>query len=538
MNFAIPIPADEEQRLGQLSSFGILDTLPERVYDDITLLASRICGTPIAVITLIDRDRQWFKSKVGIDGTETPREHAFCAHAIARPNEMLTVRDARRDARFADNPFVTGGPKVRFYAGAPLVTATGHALGTLCVIDREPREITPDQAEALQALARQVMVILEERRTAAALNSVVLAHQRAIDELRRSDTLFQEAYENAPIGIALVSIDGEWLRVNRPLCEILGYTAEELTSTSFQAITHPEDLEADWQRTRQMLAGEIGSYQMEKRYFHKSGRIVWVQLNVSLVWEGQQPDYFISQIQDISVRKDAERAKSQFLAMVSHELRTPVTALRGALALLASGAAGQLTDKSSSLVALAERNAGRLHRLVNDILDLEKIDTGAFQYRMTNIDMNQLVTQAVEELRAFASQYDVDILVQHSPAPALVRADPDRLMQVLANLISNAVKFSPANDGVEILVEGYRHSVRVSVTDHGAGIPEEFRPHVFKRFAQAQATATNRKGGSGLGLNISQAIVEHHGGQLAFRTALGAGTTFYFDLPVADERAD
>src|SRR5829696_7252097 len=162
---AFVLPPDEEERLKVLKEHEILDTPPEREYDDITLLASEICGTPISLISLIDEDRQWFKSSVGFQESETPREIAFCAHAILDPFETMVVSDATLDDRFATNPLVTGDPNIRFYAGAPLLSKENHALGTLCVLDSEPRQLTPRQIEALQALARQLSMRLELRRT-------------------------------------------------------------------------------------------------------------------------------------------------------------------------------------------------------------------------------------------------------------------------------------------------------------------------------------------------------------------------------------
>lgn len=154
---------DETARLAALRQYRILDTEPERAFDDLALLASQICETPIALITLVDADRQWFKARTGLAETETPRAVSFCAHAIHQ-HELFVVPDARDDERFRDNPFVTGGLFVRFYAGAPLITPEGHALGTICVIDSVPRTLTPNQREALEALRRQVQAQLELRR--------------------------------------------------------------------------------------------------------------------------------------------------------------------------------------------------------------------------------------------------------------------------------------------------------------------------------------------------------------------------------------
>lgn len=156
-------PEDEVQRLQALSSYQVLDTLPELAFDDLTFLAGYICQTPIALISLIDDHRQWFKSKVGIAAPETSRDMAFCAHCILQ-SDMMVVPDAMSDPRFADNPLVTHEPNIRFYAGAPLTTPDGYNLGTLCVIDRVPRDLTPQQSRSLQALSRQVIAQLEFRR--------------------------------------------------------------------------------------------------------------------------------------------------------------------------------------------------------------------------------------------------------------------------------------------------------------------------------------------------------------------------------------
>ena len=183
-------PDTERERLAALRRYRILDTEPERGFDDLALLASHICGTPMALITLVDEHRQWFKARVGVSVAETSRAVSFCAHAIHQ-RDLFVVKDAREDARFRDNPQVTGGPQIRFYAGAPLVTPDGHALGTLCVVDRRPRTLTAEQVEALEALKRQVEAQLELRLNLMELQRALAARDRAeadqnrlLDELR------------------------------------------------------------------------------------------------------------------------------------------------------------------------------------------------------------------------------------------------------------------------------------------------------------------------------------------------------------------
>jgi GAF domain-containing protein len=175
---AYPIPRNETDRLRALRSYKILDTKPEERFDELTQLAAIICGVPMSLITLIDADRQWFKSKVGLDLQETPRAQAFCTHAIMQP-EMFVVQDAAEDDRFSKNPLVTGNPHIRFYAGAPLATAEGHLLGTMCVLDRKPRTLTPEQKTALEILGRQVVANMELRSHLRELKEALAAREAA-----------------------------------------------------------------------------------------------------------------------------------------------------------------------------------------------------------------------------------------------------------------------------------------------------------------------------------------------------------------------
>ncbi len=303
-----PLPPNEEERLAALRHYEILDTVPEQQFDDITLLASRICGTPIAMISLVDETRQWFKSKVGLTATETSREIAFCAHGILQA-EVFVIKDAQADERFAANPLVTGNPRIRFYAGAPLLTPDGHVLGMLCVNDQVPRELNQGQLESLQVLSRQVVNQLELRRNLRELQGTFARLKQAEETLQESEERFAGAFEHAPIGVALTAPDGRWLKVNRALCELVGYSEAELLSRTFQEITHPGDLAADLAQVERVLTGEIRTYQIEKHYVHARGHLVTVLLDVTLVRDGRgQPRYFIAQIQDITARKRTEQA--------------------------------------------------------------------------------------------------------------------------------------------------------------------------------------------------------------------------------------
>jgi len=292
------LPANEPERLEALRRYSILDTLPERDFDDLTSLAARICGTPMALVTLVDADRQWFKAKVGLEVTETSRDLAFCAHAILQ-SDLLIVPDATADARFSTNPLVTGPPHIRFYAGAPLITPDGHALGTLCVVDYAPHELTAEQANALQALSRQVVAQLELRRTRADLQSA----------LQTSEEQWRAVFDRSAIGVALTDTSGRFLDVNPAYEQVLGYTEEELRKLSFYDVTPEEFREPNRALASQLWAGRCERYEFEKPYRRKDGSLVWVRLHASLIpGTGNGPRRGLALCEDITERKRAEES--------------------------------------------------------------------------------------------------------------------------------------------------------------------------------------------------------------------------------------
>jgi len=211
---SLPLLENETARLAALHCYNILDTAAEQAFDDLTALAASICGTPIALVSLVDDVRQWFKSKLGLTVSETPRELAFCAHAILQPHDVFIVPDASRDERFATNPLVTMDPQIRFYAGVLLVTPEGHTLGTLCVIDRVPRQLTTDQTNALRMLARQAMAQLEMRRKTAKLQQINAERMLAEVALRESEERFRSLAAASPIGIFFNDAEGRCLYTN------------------------------------------------------------------------------------------------------------------------------------------------------------------------------------------------------------------------------------------------------------------------------------------------------------------------------------
>jgi PAS domain S-box-containing protein len=246
--------------------------------------------------------------------------------------------------------------------------------------------------------------------------------------------------------------------------------------------------------------------------------------------------HVVAVVRDITERRRVEQMKAEFVSTVSHELRTPLTSIAGSLGLLAGGAAGALPEKAGRLIGIAQANSQRLVRLINDILDVEKLEAGKLELELRPLDLREIAARSIEGARGYADELGVRLtLAEGDGAP--VRGDADRLVQVVTNLLSNAAKFSPTGGAVTVSVYPEARIARLSVADQGPGIPEAFRSRIFSKFAQADSSDTRSKGGTGLGLAIAREIAERHGGRLWFESTEGEGATFHLDLPLAVEVA-
>ena len=355
------------------------------------------------------------------------------------------------------------------------------------------------------------------------------------NELRTAGERTRAILENIVEGIITTDETGRMEAVNRSAERIFGYRADELIGRNIRMLMpSPEgDAASDTQR-RSRAGGEAGVIGggREVAGRRKDGAVFPLELSVSEIrLAGNR--IFTRVVRDITERKEVDRLKSDFVSVVSHELRTPLTSIRGSLGLMEGGVFGELPSKALEVLQIARTNSDRLIRLINDILDLEKIESKKIDLRIETLDAWELVRTTLREMHGMAAESGIELRPHLEPVPE-IRGDRDRLVQVLKNLLSNAIKHSPPESRVDIRVSprgGGR--VRISVADSGPGIHPDLLPRVFDKFYQIDSSDSRARGGTGLGLPIARGIVEQHGGEIGGSSEPGKGSLFYFDLPAA-----
>lgn len=537
-----PLPIDENARLSALYRYQILDTPPEDAFERIVRLTEKVFQVPIVLVTFVDAGRQWFKACQGLDITETSRDVSFCAHAILRP-EVMVVEDALTDERFRSNPLVTGEPHIRFYAGAPLVTPDGHRLGTLCIIDREPRSLTPSQKAMLADLAALVMDELD-------LRLEVQQRRRVERALQASERRYRGLVEHATDWIWEIDADNRFTYVSPSVTKLLGYDPEELVGMPLRRVVAPEDAS----RSADLLARcrrEQAAFSLEMIHLrHRDGHDVYAELSGTPV-DGRGAEGSIQGIaHDVSVHHEAEASlqlaldrahalsdlKSRFVSIVSHEFRGPLTAIQVAAEVLQQLTRETATPRIQAQTERIQRSILRLTDLIDDVLDLGSLEGVERRTLADTIDV-------AESLRQLAADVQIGLDTEHRfeiavpDAAVRLRTDAGLFRLIFSNLFSNALKYSASGSTVRVDVQADGSDVVIAVGDEGIGIPEADLPELFGPFYRASNAAETR--GTGLGLSIVKQAVELCGGSVDVASVLGEGTVFSIAFPVLEpEPAD
>ncbi len=643
---------NEQKRLEILKSYDLLDSAPEKLYDNITLLASQICRTPIALVSLVDKNRQWFKSNIGMEVSETPRENSFCDHAISENDGFFQITNAKKDARFKDDPQVTGNSPFIFYAGATLTTPGGENIGTLCVIDHVPRTLTSEQSTSLRALAAQVVALFELRLSsqqlsteknnlAEALESMsdgfisidhnwiinyvnqelerivsksrhqllgtnlleiffsndeqrktinwseyhrtmfdrVPAHFEGYNSdlkiwvkvkvypkkdgglaifftdvsetraakiaLRTVEANFQAITEATPSIVWTATADGAVEYANQKWYDYSGLSEKETLGRGFFAIIHPEDAENSLRKYTEVLQ-TLQPFEIEHRFrrafdgqyrwfltralpsMDDTGKVIrWFGTDVDI---HDQKSIEVELVEAKAQADHANQAKSSFLANMSHEIRTPLGAILGFTDLLKERELHP--DDRQQYLDTISRNGKALTRIIDDILDLAKVESGKLEIEKIEFSLFDLMDEVTDIFRERTKAKGIYLRAHiEKNVPARIISDPTRLRQIFINIVGNAVKFTEKG-GVQIEVQVKNQNAKfaefvIEVRDSGIGLTAEQRTHLFKPFVQADNSTSRKFGGTGLGLALSRRLAKALNGDITIENLLQQqGCTF------------
>jgi PAS domain S-box-containing protein len=389
---------------------------------------------------------------------------------------------------------------------------------------------------------RRIVAEAKQAEADAAREKVLESERR----LRESEERFRSTFENAPIGMAHVGLDGRWSRVNRALCAILDCSSEELLARTFADVTHPDDLEKSWDRLESLKSGEIPTYSIEKRYVRKDGSFVWVEVTVSLALDSEgRPLYFIGAVEDISDRiaahealREADRRKDDFLAMLGHELRNPLGVISTVVQLLRTN--GPSDPQLQEFRDIIDAEVGQLSRLLDDLLDVSRIARGVIRLKKEPCDFATIVRQVTDARRSTLEKKGIKSFLELPAHPVWVMGDGTRLAQIVGNLLDNANKYTePGGEvRVQLVEEANAGAAVLKVVDTGIGVEAKFLKTLFEPFTQADRSLDrSRGGGLGLGLPLVKGLVELQGGRVsAASVGLGQGSEFTVQLPLADQR--
>ena len=518
-------PLNEQQRLEDLLRLEILDTESESFFDDLTKLASEICGTKISLISLIDSNRQWFKSKVGLEASETPREISFCGHAIL-DEDIFEIPDAELDERFRDNPLYTGAPHVRFYAGAQLKTSSGNNIGTLCVIDNQPRQLNEWQKSALKKLANQVVLLLEAR----------LREKK----LKMANEKLDVIVKNIPLNLVMYNKNGEITWMNEQWQKDFNFPDNHLIKKNINHIFTGEEKypflspNFNWKRLK------INDLNQNDIFIN------WISVPVNshhfLGIAKNINQQVMSEIETLKLEKSLEEQKrisqhqaklaslGQLAAGVGHEINNPLAIIKGFLHALEMEL-NTHQNPDSKPAYLLKKIDHATDRIVNIVKGLKSFSR-ANSSDLGNFSLNEALSSTIQLISDIYKKEGITLSLQDtSSSPLIIYGNKGRMEQVLLNLIHNAKDAMEDSEDKTIEME---LSVEASkavffIKDKGKGIPNDIKDKIFDPFF----TTKDVNKGTGLGLSIVASIVKEMDGEIRFESSIGKGTTFYVEVPLS-----
>jgi PAS domain S-box-containing protein len=530
------LPSNEQERLAALYALNILDTPLEERFDRFVRLAKHLFDVPIAMISIVDAERQWLKAYCGVSSQNTPRSQSFCAYTLF-DNTSLIVPDALDDHRFMENPMVTGEPHIRFYAGYPIHDRHGHALGALCIIDTIPRHFHAHDLETLRQLARLVDQEIDLTNARAAALPLWKQSQR-----------FHNIFDDAAIGIALLDELHHFLEWNTTFEHILGYQRETLQDLSLLDIIDSDVNASD--QLQALFQHNLPGLHIQHRYMRKDGMIRDLQITLSLTHDAlSEQEACIVIIEDITDQKDTERQlkkatlemfekgeileeiqkqQMDFISGVSHEFRTTLTSILGFSELQQSEdfTLAEVRDFATDIY----HDALRLVRMINSLLDLKRIKEGKTQLRLEMLSIGDLIRKQIHSSEVTTVKHTFRLILDENVAQ--IEGDRDKLVQVIANLLSNAIKYSPHGGQITLDCQQNENTLHIQIQDQGIGISPDALDKIFDDYSRIDSEKTRYIQGTGLGLAIVKQIVQMHGGKVWAESQQMEGTTFHVVLPI------
>ncbi len=524
--------AGERERLRELQALDLLDTPTEERFDAVARLAARTFRAPIALVSLVDEDRQWFKACIGLEVRATGREVSFCSHAIEHPEEVMVVEDALKDPRFRDNGLVTGPPHIRFYMGAPIRGPGGSVLGTVCVIDRNPRSVEPGDTAIMHSLARLVEFEIVLR---------LLAHEQPLDLVSVGDVQALDAmsrmrfWEMSRDMLCIASTEGYFLDVNARFMQVLGRDRNQLLETPFIEFVHPDDRDATLKEVAKLQSG-LPTISFSNRYRCQDGSYKWLEWTATPlgdtlyavardVTQRRKMDEDMRQIQGALERSN--QALEEYAYLVSHDMREPLRAVISRLDAIMEDHADALPENAVHHLDRATRAGTRLTHMIDNLMEYARLGKAEPPGDAVT-DLGQVMDNIRSSLNPLLEERGAKLIVGDMP---VLPGDPARIEMLMQNLVKNGIQ-SVSDGAPRIKIEAAEEAGwwNIDVSDNGRGIPEVNRENIFRMFQQIHPEQLG--GSAGIGLAVCRRVVEQHGGTIAvLRSDPATGTTMRVRLP-------
>ncbi len=518
-----PVLENELERLMKLYHYDLLEVQAEKQFDDLTELTALLLGLPICQITLMDKDWQHFLSNVGTDMKGNHREMSFCQYTVVQ-NQILEIKDTTKDERFKTHPLVINAPNLRYYVGAPLIDDDGLILGTLCGYGLEVGELSQDQKEILEKLAKTIVRLIRYRK------------------INKDQEKYVNIFGLTQDLLCVISKTGYFQMVNPSFTKLLGWSEDQLLTKPILAFVHDDDKD----NVRKELSElQIGNQKLgfKCRLTTKSNKHIWFSWSYFsdvdspvLVASGHDMTELLETQSSLEIAVNrahkASKIKDEFLSNMNHEIRTPLSSIIGFTELLTQT---DLDQNQKKYVENAEVASNHLMNIVNDALDIYKLEDGGLTLENGQVSIKGLMSKIKKlfEHKAESKGLTLEVSV-HPEIPDLVSVDETRLIQILSNLVVNAVKFTDTGriDVRLDLISKIEDKVKLKfeVEDTGIGIDADLVKTIFERFTKAQKSTSKLYGGTGLGLSISKYLVNLYNGELHVESQKHVGTKFWFEI--------